>query len=231
MFSFKLSPALAALALAFAVSNVSAASLKDGLTAHWPLNEIRGEKIKDVSGHGHDATGDQVKIVAGRDGKVMAFDGLKSTVYVPEDPVFEMTGDYGVSFWMRVDAGSEKGGPIYAQPGFSIADFKGSLRITFRHPEYPNTGYADLFGPKTNDGDWHHVVFSYSGADGGTVLFLDGQEVKRSVFAHKPEVSAPTTVGFSGRVHFSGDLSDLRVYSRQLDLLDAAALLNAKNAP
>lgn len=227
----KFSPALLALSFVLVVTNLSAASLKDGLTAHWPLNDLRGEHIKDVSGHGRDATGSEVLIVDGRGGKVMAFNGLNSEFYVPDEAVFEVTGDYGVSFWMRVDADSEKDGPIYAQPSFGIANFRGALRVTFRNPEYPGTGYADLFGPKINDGEWHHVVLSYRAEDGETVLFLDAQEVKRRVFAHKPEVSAPTTVGFAGRSYFAGDLSDLRVYARPLDLVDVAALFNAKLAP
>lgn len=231
MIYLRLTLALVALGLLLPLGGVQADPLKNGLTAHWQLNKVLGDRIEDVSGNGRDAFGDYVEIVEGRGGRVMRFDGEKSSVHVPDDAVFEITGDYGVSFWIRVEANSEKDGPIYAQPGFGISNFRGGLRITFRNPEYPNTGYSDLFGPKINDGEWHHIVFSYMADSGEVGLFLDAQEAERRVFAHKPEVGIPTTIGFAGRLHFEGELSDLRVYARSLDLVDVSALMDAKVAP
>lgn len=213
------------------VQVASAGSLTEGLVGHWALDEIQGDRIKDLSGKGYDATGANVEVVDGRGGKVFAFDGKFSEVFLPDEPVFEVTGDYSVSFWVRVPAESWKGGAIYAQPGFVIADFRGSLRITFRHSEYPNTGYADMMGPRINDGEWHHVVLSYEAKTGETLLFLDAQEVAKREFPHKPEVSMPTTVGFAGRGHFEGELSDLRVYTRPLGYSDVSALNSAKVVP
>lgn len=217
--------------LAGVASPLHADNLKDGLVAHWPLNQIDGDKFKDLSGNGRDATGDGVEIVDGRGGSVAAFNGSTSVVYVPDEEVFEVRGDYSVSFWIRIPVDAERDGPIYAQPGFVIANFRGTLRITLRNPAYPNTGYADLMGPKINDGEWHQVVFSYMPDAAEGVLFLDAQEAGRGRFPHKPEVSAPTTVGFIGRAHLQGELSDLRVYSRALDIVDAAALHEAKVSP
>jgi hypothetical protein len=199
--------------------------LNEGLIAHYPMNDLDGDMIKDVGPNARSAMVENVDLVDGRGGRVLAFDGQKSKVFLPDDQEFEITGDSSVSFWIRVEAGDEHVGPIYAQPGFTIANFKGSLRVTVRHPEYPNTGYADLMGPHINDGEWHHVVFSYTGSTGDAVLFLDGQEVGSRQFPHKPEVSSPTTVGFSGRSFLKGELSDLRVYSKALGV-DAVAALN-----
>lgn len=209
----------------------SADSLAEGLVARWPLNKLAGEKVKDLGPKGHDAMAEEVKLVEGRGGRVMAFDGVKSGILLPDEPDFEIKGDYGVSFWVRVDPGTEKDGPIFAQPDFSISNFKGGIRVTFRHPEYPKTGYADKMGPKINDGAWHHVVFSYKGKTGAGELFVDAQEAGTGTFPHKPEVGGPTTVGKFGRFHFQGELSDLRVYSRTLDLGDVADLNNAKLEP
>ena len=222
----------AAAVLLFACGfSASAASLTDGLIAHYPMNQLDGDTLRDASGKERDAFVEHVECVPGRGGHVFAFDGKLSKISLPEDSAFEVTGDYGISFWMRVPVDSAIGGPIYAQPSFKITDFRGTLRITFQNPAYPGTGYGDLMGPKMNDGEWHHIVFSYKGDGGEADLFIDGQDLGRRKFAHKPEVSTPTTVGFAGRFHFTGELSDLRVYSRTLDLEDAAALFNAKLAP
>jgi hypothetical protein len=205
-----------------------AGPLTEGLIAHYPMNDLQGDMVKDVSPQGRDAMANVVEVVEGRGGRVFAFDGQKSEMFLPDEREFEITGDYGVSFWIRGEAGDVVGGPIYSQPGFTIANFKGNVRVTVRHPEYPNTGYADLMGPSINDGEWHHVVFSYTCSTGDAVLFLDGQEAGSRLFPHKPEVSAPTTVGFAGRSHLKGELSDLRVYSRALGVDDVAALNSVK---
>jgi len=231
MLSSKTVPVVVACLLLPLAPALLADSLNDGLIAHWPLNAVQGETLKDLGPGKHDALAEEVKLVEGRGDRVMAFDGVKSKILLPDDPAFEIKGDYGVSFWVRVEPETESSGPIYTQPGFSIKVFKGGIRVTFQHPEYGRTGYADLMGPKLNDGSWRHVVFSYKGKTGLGELFVDAQEVGAASFTHKPEAGGPTTVGHSGRFHFRGELSDLRVYSRPLELEDVGELNNAKIEP
>ena len=210
----------------FVVSGVCANSLTDGLIAHYPMNEY-GENVQDLSGNDRAAYAEYIEIVDGLGGSVFAFDGEKSIISLPEDPAFEITGDYSVSFWVRVEAGSAYIGRIFAQPDFSITSFKGNLRVTVSNPEIPRTGYGDIMGPEINDGEWHHVVLTYA-ANGEAVLFLDTEEVERGVFAYKPAVSTPTKIGSFGRNFFKGELTDLRVYSRVLDGADVVALRDSK---
>jgi len=206
-------------------------SLNDGLVAHWPLNKLHGETVKDLGPKHYDATAEEVNLVEGRGTRVMAFDGAKSGVLVPDEPAFEITGDFSVSFWVRIEPDTVKDGPMYAQPEFAISNFKGGLRVTFRHPDYSKTGYADAMGPKLNDGAWHHVVFALDAHDGEAVLYVDGLEAGAGKFPHLPEVKGPTTIGTYGRFHFEGELSDLRVYARTLDSGDVGKLNSAKIAP
>lgn len=216
----------------FVASGLFANTLAEGIIAHYPMNEIsEGGIVQDVSGNDRAAQGDHIALVDGLGGKVFAFDGVSSVLHMPEDQAFDVTGDYSVSFWMRVESGSEGVGPIYAQPDFAIKSFKGSIRVTFSGPDYQPHGYGDLMGPEINDGEWHHVVLSYMAETGETVLFLDTVEVERVTFAHKPVVTYPTTVGKVGRSFFQGELSDLRIYSRSLDTLDVMDLNELKVAP
>lgn len=207
-------------------SGVFANRLADGLIAHYPMTEP-GDNVQDVSGNDRNAYAEFVEIADGLGGNVFAFDGKKSVIFLPEDPAFEITGDYSVSFWMRVDPGSTYVGRMYSQPDFAITSFKGSLRVTVSNPEIPGTGYGDIMGPEINSGEWHHVVFTFA-ADGEAVLFLDGDEVERGTFAYKPAVSTPTQVGAFGRTFYQGALSDLRVYSRVLDGADVADIRDLK---
>jgi hypothetical protein len=201
------------------------------LVAQWGLNRLDGDIVPDLGPNGLNAIAESVALVDGRGGKVMAFDGVQSKIQLPDEKAFEVKGDYSVSFCVRVPVDSEKIGPIYTQPSFNIYFFKGNLRVTLMNPAYGTTGQGDLMGPKINDGEWHHVVFSYTGNTGEAFLFLDGQLVETVTFTHPPEVSFPTTVGASGRGRFEGELSDLRVYSRVLDQVDATALGDAPLLP
>ena len=203
----------------------AAEDLSKGLVAHWPMNELRGDStMVDVGPHKRDALTVDVAVVDGRGGKVFAFDGKNSSVFVPDDAAFGLTGDYSVAFWIRQDPEQGKDGPIYAQPSFNVYTFRGLIRVTIRNPEYPGTGYSDLMGPQINDGEWHQVTFSYLSETGESFIFLDGVEVARKFFNHKPDVEGPTTIGSYTRFFLGAELSDMRVYSRALDERDAAAL-------
>jgi hypothetical protein len=206
-------------------SALQATPIQEDLVAHYPMNEMSGDRIQDASKNKRDAVGEFINVVDGARGKVFSFDGKASKMFLPDDPAFEVKGNYSVAFWVRLEPGEQKGGRIYAQPSFAITNFRGTLRATLSHPEYGRTGYADLMGPAINDGKWHHVVVSYQADKGNLSLFVDGVlEKSNGSFIHKPEKSAPTTVGFFGRSFFNGELSDLRVYSRPLDVVDATGL-------
>jgi hypothetical protein len=105
-----------------------------------------------------------VEVVDGRGSRVAAFDGVGSSISLPGDEALEMTGDYGVSFWVRVNQGCEKNAPILAQPDFVIAMFKGTLRVKVANTAYEKTGRRDIMGPSVNDWKWHHAGFTRSGA-------------------------------------------------------------------
>lgn len=207
-----------------AASGALANPLTEGLVAHYPMTEMIGDSIPDVSGNDRGAFGDFIEVVDGLGRKVFAFDGANSVMHLPEDEALEIRGDFSIAFWVRVPEGLEQAAPIYAQPDFKISDSKGTLRVGFSHPEYGRTGYADLMGPRINDGEWHHVTFTYAGETGAAFLFVDGMEVATKVFLHKPEVSLPTTVGLFKRTYFTGELSDLRIYSKALEWDTAVAL-------
>lgn len=219
-------PSLAAL-LVLVAPALAADPLTNGLVAYWPLNKLQGDTVKDVGPKGYDAMAEELKLVEGRGAKVAAFDGLKSGMIAPNEPEFDITGDYSVSFWIRVDPDVAKDGPIVAQPGFSISNFKGTIRVTFRSSKYPSTGYADLMGPTIKDGAWHHVVFSYDSTAGIGQLFVDVNDAGTGKFPHLPEEKDTTTIGWHGRFRFQGELSDLRIYARYLDERDVAKLNNA----
>jgi hypothetical protein len=203
-------------------------TLQTGLEGHWPLDRLEGDNTPDISKHKRDAAAVSVNLTPGRDGSVMAFNGKQSMLFLPDEPAFEVTGGYSVSFWVRVPVEGGSDAPIFAQPGFSISTFRGTLRVTIRNPEYPKTGYSDLMGPQINDDTWHHVVFTYSPDSGEGLLYIDSQEALSRPFLHKPEVSAPTTIGGFGRFFFTGELSDLRIYSRVLEYAEVDQLRNTK---
>lgn len=200
---------------------------KEGLVAHWPMNND-SSSIKDVSGNDHHAKGENLKEREGRGVRVLYFDGAKSRITVPDKPEFRPEGSFAMSFWVRPDAGDDLNYVIYNVPtAMSVSIFHSKLRVTFRNESYPNTGYADLMGgPLLNDGEWHHVVVSYDVKKGVIEGFVDGKEAANNKLPFPP-VSlepAPVTIGVAGRNFYKGEMSDFRLYNRELDLKDARAL-------
>ncbi len=203
-----------------------AADSETDLVARWPMNDAGSRKMSDVGPHKLIGITEEVESHEGRGGKVFRFDGAKSKVELPQNSLLEFKGSFGISFWIRVDAGTD--GPILANPNFSIRVFRGIIRVTFRNTSYPTTGYADLMGPQVDNGEWHHVVFSYNADTGESFLYLDGQQEARQKFAYPPEAADPTTVGFYSRFYLKGELSDLQIYARPLDLDGAVRLMEMK---
>lgn len=200
---------------------------KEGLVAHWPMNN-NSSSIKDVSGNDRHGKGENLKEREGRGVRVLYFDGAKSKITLPDKPEFRPEGSFGMSFWVRPDAGDDLSGAFYNVPtALNVSLFHSALRVTFRNESYPNTGYADLMGgPLLNDQQWHHVVISYDVKKGIVESFIDGKESVKNKLPYPPVPldAAPATIGVAGRTYYKGEMSDFRLYNRELDLKDARAL-------
>ena len=78
------------------------------------------------------------------------------------------------------------------------------------------------FGVPYPAGEWHHVLVTYDDDSHLGVLYVDGLEAARGELGSRPlaEIKA---LGFNG-LGFSGDVSDMRIWSRALSAREARSV-------
>lgn len=205
-------------AFAVAVFPIAAHAQEAGLVAHWSFAEGSGNKLKDVTGNGHDGTIEGAEWAKGLSGNALSFSGTgKSCVTVDASklPVLkaftieawicpkELSSEpdkYIVSWWdhflLRID-----------RPGFSSA---------FTFYSFINTDPGTpAKGPTAQSNVWQHLVGTW---DGSTAqLWLNGQKVG--------EISRTGSQGtgdqkFQMGSSYSGLISGVKLYDRALSAVE-----------
>ena len=98
--------------------------LQNGLVGYWPMDEGNGDKVKDVSGNGHDGTAKNTKWVDGKYGKALEFNGVDSIVDIPYSQ--EMTPKEGATIAAWVFPTDTTRSCIFGQfEGYGMALFTG----------------------------------------------------------------------------------------------------------
>jgi hypothetical protein len=228
----------------------------DGPVAHWRFGAVSGGVIKDCSGirlHGKAAGGP--KLVTGKFGKALEFDGEDDYVEVTSSPRFDSAGTWAL--WVRTDgkwgsdnkSGESKMGCAVLM---SRCDLEGSLRGATLGLRPDGRPFLQLKAAKDSgslrkvcdiwsstgvtDGRWHHVsaVFSRQ-AGGSSIIYVDGKRVAGSrntagwAFAGQPLVIGGSKDPFWEE--FKGAIDDVRVYSRALSAKEIARLAAGQASP
>ena len=203
----------------------------DGLLAEWsfehnPVNCLTYNAV--LSGAdgtlGPSCPEDAPSNSAGASGPGLLFDGLNDEILVSADPTLDLLTGISISAWVKTSSTGEyqsivdkRDGPtdgfdLYVDPGG-----KPFLRINNRALR----GHANLA-----DGQWHHVVGSYDGAN--MWLFVDGAlDSGRVAGPHTLDTSSSLVIGrnYAGSfTFFDGSIDQIRIYDRQLTLAEIIEL-------
>lgn len=178
----------------------------------------------------------------GRNGKYSSslnFDGTDDYVNVTNSSVLNFTGDMSVSVWIKkADSGiTEYFQPIITKDnnGDTIEDFNmfmaqngGSDRNKIEFGT--NAANYWLSSVSIEDTNWHHIVFSKSGANG--TFYIDGkQDTTTSVSATIDNHSYDIKIGWDyGSSYFKGQIDDVRLYNYPLSASQAKTLYNQGSA-
>ncbi|MDX5438527.1 MAG: T9SS type A sorting domain-containing protein, partial [Pontibacter sp.] len=76
-------------------------------------------------------------------------------------------------------------------------------------------------GPSLTDGNWHYIMAVRDGDSGMNKLYVDGTLVQEGQVTYENSFAdeAPVNIGYlnrSGGFHYTGDLDELKIYSRAL---------------
>jgi len=240
--------AAGALAVAAALSGCNAGpldvgrlpdgSLRDGLVAHWTLDEGAGDVVRDHSGNRHDGTLAGATWTSGQFGDALHFvAGNQVTV-----PAFQnATASWTVSLWVRIAAAeviSDYVTLVSTEIPFT-GGWEGNAIFDSNTPRY-HFGY--WVGPAQSDYDyaecdcfatdrWVHVAAVVDDATKSLTLYVDGKLIKTVTTRDLIRTGSPILYmgSWSDPDHnaprlLTGALDDVAVWSRALVAQEIAAL-------
>ncbi|MBI2358775.1 MAG: LamG domain-containing protein, partial [Deltaproteobacteria bacterium] len=210
----------------------------DSLAGHWKLDEGNSTNAGDSSGNGN--TGKlkgRPTWTTGKEGFAVAFDGTNDYVSIPNDAslnAYPLT----IAAWIKTSATGLQGiVNKYSRnsfKGYQLLSNGGNLCAWYFKDKSNYIGDGTdcpLATPGYNDDQWHHVAFVVDSTGGR--LYVDGSEKASLAWTGTPGATSTGQALSFGRYpkmsgsYFSGDLDDVRIYSRALSADEVEALFYA----
>ena len=212
-----------------------------GLAGFWSFNgaDMSGTTAYDRSGLGRNGTlTNGPARVPGKVGQALRFDGVDD--YVGISSSFGAPSTLSISLWFRTKGANV---PIIGQsdasPATAATSYTPPLSVTsggfLRGEFWTGTVTGITSSTAVNDGAWHHAVLV--GSASTQSLYLDNTLVGSRSGTIAQSWWAYTTLGAAyddgnrfasgtGWKYFSGDIDEVRVYSRALSASDIRELYN-----
>jgi len=211
-----------------------------GMVVWWPgaLDPNTGQPLERI--HGLQATQYNITIGSGLVEEAFEFSGPGSYIEVPDSPFLDLTNEFTIEFWFRLDPGTKNVGllakretqdPYRANYGVSVVN--GRLLFWFNDPnreapetDQPGSGYEAVnVGPAPADGSFHHFAVTVRQAETNQVevfAFLDGtQQASRVLSCSLADVATDTPLILgatmeNGADGLQGALDEVTIYNRAL---------------
>ncbi len=209
------------------------------LVAHWTFDDGAGDTLSDIT-NGINGTLKQfddndAAWVAGKFGKAIQFDGVKSYIEVPHNPAFD-TETFTVSMWFYSQSYNqdaflfEKTTDGIINTHFNVYMEGGSDFLRFRNVDDTGTFYDVDITVSGNlvDAQWHHVAVTCDGQ--AQALYLDGELVQNGSLNGGPPVytiGGVSSIGASPGVNyfFDGMIDEVRFIDQALPIDDIPSLM------
>ena len=215
---------LAVIATVFTYANMAKAKVvTDGLVSYWPLDEIKGDIVKDVVGDNDGTVEGNPKIVEGKCDKALKFDGVSDYVSISTNNFPTGKSAMTWSAWFYRDKSTE-GTVQYIAVFGDGGSAGGSFGVGVREGDRVfmsqwGGGAFDTFGPAVSLKQWHHVAAIRDDSSKTNILYLDGEEVTTQ------DCPDPNVVHPSGAIGghptrmvslWNGTINEVGIYNRAL---------------
>jgi hypothetical protein len=211
-----------------------------GLVGWWKLDETKGSKAEDASGHqltGNVVGKPQWAPGEGRMGGAMEFDGKSPLINCGKAPEFDFTDVMTVAAWIKVRQFDKEWQAIVTKGDTAWRLQRdgqtGAVAFDFDSPKPSGGKTVVRLVSKQNvdDGQWHHVVGL---ADGRRVaLYLDGKLQDSGDAKPIAQNTQSVMIGCNSEYYdrrFNGWIDDVRLYGYGLSDDDVKALYRAAAA-
>jgi len=219
-------------------SGSTGSSVDDGLLLWLEFEKFdeAGGVVFDSSGNGHDASCAQTScpiLAEGRVGAAAVFDGA-SFLQVAHDPAFDVVDALTLAVWIRMSAPPARAFAGVVGKSFGDASLNsyelyhtgmsGSLRFNMDAGTSGSASYPIGIKPT----GWVHIAGTWDGDQ--MRLYVDGELYDSAVTKRPPSheavpllIGADLNRGVPSRF-WEGAIDELRVYNRELDASEVAAL-------
>lgn len=203
-------------------------NLWDGLVGAWVPNlGVTGDSLRDISGKGSHATGDNFDV--GTDwgitevGPALTLSGDGSEGMITDVSASDLVGTGGerfyitLSFWVKVNSvhqGMILGGTNGGNNRFYIECFSSNQAFHWGFGSSNNALSSNAF---YNVGKWHH--YAAVRIDRTVIDYLDGIEVGRDIGTSTASYTTnPIGIGYydAGNLGFDGDIGLCQIWNRPL---------------
>lgn len=151
------------------------------LKAHWRLDDTTGNEADDSTGHGFSAIVHFTEFLEPKDywwspdgvvGGSIQLNELDPYDYIEVQDIDIPHKAYGLSLWIR----TESGGDLFMSGELNIISLRfrdGNIQARV----YQDDKGSEYLSPSYNllDNEWHHIVHTFGGREGGQKLYIDGE--------------------------------------------------------
>jgi hypothetical protein len=217
------------------VLNADSSKSEQGLVGAWGLNGDAQSESKRKEMTGKLVGGAKfVDSPIGKDGKALSLDGHDDSVVIPRNPSMDVgKGDFTVAAWINPSQLRQAGivclGRYNWVHGWYMDMLQGGvLRIETVNPANQSNGTVATKLGTLRANTWQHVAAVVRRDENQTRLYVNGFEVASGTVA-PTNLDNPSVALHIGRIQgshlFKGQMDEVRLYKRALDLKEIHALL------
>ena len=161
---------------------------------------------------------------------VWNFDGVDDYIEIADDSSLVIPDILTVSIWSKSSTANEgiiyKGQDITQNGDWAIADNGGSYPRIFLNGGTKITGTTNI-----NDGNWHHLAFTYNSglASDNVVLYVNGVSEGSADFTTSLADNGAINIGryYNNSYTFTGQIANAHIYNRALSANEVLHNYNA----
>ncbi len=199
---------------------------EEGLIGYWNFDNLKeGDTMFfDLSGNGRNGYLYNTRLVDGKNGKALKFDGRSSYAEIPYDSGLSSPKAISVEAWIyptpphQADRNGGIINNINGRPNNRLLIMNNNKPLAELSLDVPPPKVMQVDGPALPNGTWSHVVFVYDGTHG--IVYVNGTPGKPVEFDGEALTgTTPLTLGWGhtgDNYHYCGLIDDVKIYNRAL---------------
>lgn len=209
-----------------------------GLVADWPLDDVSGGEVTDVSGNDFHGTFFNGAAVNGVKANAVHFNGIDSNASIPVEAFDSISNEVTISMWVNGDTSQALGNSVFYATD-RIGDRVLNIHLPWSNSKvYWDAGssggsdYDRVFKPADASefmGRWNHWVFTKNTFSGEMKIYLNGVLWHSGIEKIKPisDIAHVYLGSNASSSYYDGMLDEVKLYNTELTASEVSDLYEA----